>query len=478
MKKPFWKRPVAIILAVVMFGSICYSAWAGIGTLQQRKNNQDNPSNQTVITMIVTPTPGATTKTELQVDEESMKLLEEMITLTENGEYEKAMEHFQTLESKYSKENLLYFYRGNIYLYQEEYETALTDYLTAIKGHEDVVEINTFIGLCYAGMGDDSSAAPYLEKGLASEEVDESVYQQCVVSYQNAKQYEKAMEIAEKYLALFPENSTPYTYIGNIFLLQENNEKAIFYYEKAVELEKDEEQLAALRLNLGECYLITEQYEACIPYYEEYLKSVKEDPEGDTSVIHLHLGLAYMSLDRYQDALGEFGQCSKESEEYSEALLEMGLCSYMLDDYAKTVEYLVQYYDLDIEDHNFDAKVYLGIALYEENRYEDAEQAFRASLDVEGMKETCLYYLGSIDIFKEDYRQAVVDYTELIPLGFETETAFYNRGVAYLNLEENEKAKADFSSVVESGQKEELVENAQKVLEQFKALEESTNDKN
>ncbi|MCI8371313.1 MAG: tetratricopeptide repeat protein [Lachnospiraceae bacterium] len=133
----------------------------------------------------------------------------------------------------------------------------------------------------------------------------------------------------------------------------------------------------------------------------------------------------------------------KKAEQYMEKA-EYGLA---LDDYNKAI----------MEDEDLqEAYRGAGIANLKMADYQAAEDMFlRALKESDGMigktEEDLSYYLGEVQICLGKYKEAASCYSNIIEFDEEELWAYFYRGSAYLQMDEQEKAKKDFDRAAKEG---------------------------
>ena len=114
--------------------------------------------------------------------------------------------------------------------------------------------------------------------------------------YGRIGQYETGIEHLSRALELQPDNPEPYKNIGLIYKAQGRYSEAIENLEKALKLQIGRGDLQT-HLNIGDTYRKMAQHEKAIPYYQ---KAIQLNPNHANA--HLLLGLSYRALKRSDQA--------------------------------------------------------------------------------------------------------------------------------------------------------------------------------
>jgi len=145
----------------------------------------------------------------------------------------------------------------------------------------------------------------YLHKpALASQESsqpDPAVkhYVEAARQAQTAHDLARAVEEYKKALALAPESAELYQNLGLVYHLQNNYRAAIVVFEKALKIQPD---LWVSNLFLGMGYFKTNRFSEALPLLQ---KALDRGPKQAELEGRLWLGITYMALGRYEDAISQ-----------------------------------------------------------------------------------------------------------------------------------------------------------------------------
>jgi len=108
--------------------------------------------------------------------------------------------------------------------------------------------------------------------------------------------------------------------IGIIYVLQENYSKAIYYFNKSLEIEQDRTdplQKSIRYFNLGDCYKELSKYNEAIGFYTNSLL-IENKLKNEVGIIYAQLGLAevYLSTKRIADAEQALSEIEKMQEAF------------------------------------------------------------------------------------------------------------------------------------------------------------------
>lgn len=126
----------------------------------------------------------------------------------------------------------------------------------------------------------------------------------------------KSFLILEEVIALNPENSDAYFYMGNIFHIQGQLGKAIKAFNKVIELDPNHTDAS---ISLSVIYNDIGKYEEAQKIFEKANENVKnkdlgvQDPHINKkfSLKHFEIAEMYFSYNRYEEALFEYNKAIK-----------------------------------------------------------------------------------------------------------------------------------------------------------------------
>lgn len=169
---------------------------------------------------------------------------------------------------------LEFFEKGNQQFKQKNYEQALENYNKFLEKNPELFQVHLSIGNCYREMGQ-------MEKAL-----DE--YQIVIDKADEEKQKEK--EVKAKAIAG----------IGEVYLMQDDLDKAQQYFEKSLELNPNDQILA---YNVGEIYFSHQKMDQAIKYYQLAAQVNPDWPDP-----YLRMGYAYLNKKEYEKAEETFNK--------------------------------------------------------------------------------------------------------------------------------------------------------------------------
>ena len=260
--------------------------------------------------------------------------------------------------------------------------------------------------------------------------------------------------------------STCYDLIGTISQFQEDYDKSILYYNKALEIAKDKgDQLKAAGYisNIGRIYCIKGDLDKGVSFYKDAILIYNNLNEGKRTLSPLsNIALTYTQQGRHIEALKYIKKCLSGFREHgnkiygSNILLNTGILYSSLEEYDKALPYIQESLELNKELKNeleiSKCIMSLGVIYRSKKEYDKALDYFNEALiicdkiDSSEGKSNCYSNIGSLQIEKGEYNQALITHKkgqELnLALGRKHAIAesYVASGIAYYNLGNNKEA--------------------------------------
>lgn len=219
-----------------------------------------------------------------------------------NGSYEAAINTYNSIIAKDDKDALAYNNRALCYKNLGDYANSLTDYDRAISLKPDTYSF--YFGKYYLlqESGDEAAANEVLNK--ASEitvKTSEDQYNLAKIHYCQGE-YETALsELNDGFVNGFKE---AYYYIGEIYRLKKDYQKAIYYYK--IYLEEGEITTPNVYNQIAACLIKTGEYNDAIKYLEQGIAYHYAD----------NMRILYRNEIIVYECLGKFDIAEKKLKEY------------------------------------------------------------------------------------------------------------------------------------------------------------------
>ena len=240
--------------------------------------------------------------------------------------------------------------------------------------------------------------------------------------------------------------------------------QALPLLDKSLKYPQDDALRAAAQVLRGEIYSVGQQYPEAIAAYAAAARSARQGgvSADETQYVQLArygLGYAFYNTKQYAQAQPQFQAYLKDpaaqpaDPNYYDATLRLGDTYYVAKDYNSALAEYEQVIQANAPDKDY-AAYQKGVTLGLLNRPDEAKQALAALLQSSPNSryaEQAVFQQAQLDYQAGDYQPAVEGFTRLItnrPTSSLLPEAYQRRGVAYANLEQQDKAVTDFQKVL------------------------------
>ncbi|TDN39223.1 tetratricopeptide repeat protein [Hymenobacter sp. UV11] len=240
--------------------------------------------------------------------------------------------------------------------------------------------------------------------------------------------------------------------------------QALPLLDKSLKYPQDDGLRAAAQVLRGEIYSVGQQYPEAITAYAAAARSARQGGVSDEETQYVQLaryglGYAYYNTKQYSKAQPQFqaylnDAAAKPSEpNYYDAILRLGDTYYVAKDYNSALAQYDKVIQANAPDKDY-AYYQKGVTLGLLGRQDEANQTLAALLQSNPNSryaEQAVFQQAQLAFQAGDYQPAVDSYTRLIqnrPTSSLLPDAYQRRGVAYANLEQQDKAVLDFQKVL------------------------------
>ncbi len=285
--------------------------------------------------------------------------------------------------------------------------------------------------------------------------------------------FQKAIPYYNKAIEINKDHYYAYDGLGDCYRMLTQYQKAIQYYNKAIEINKDHYYAYD---GLGDCYRMLKQYQKAIQYYNKAIEINKDD-----YYTYNGLGDCYRMLDQYQKAIQYFNKAIEINKDDYRAYYGLGDCYRMLDQYQKAIQYFnkaieinkddyraydglgdcyrmldqyqkaIPYYNKAIEINKDDYRAYdgLGDCYRMLTQYQKAIQYYNKAIEIN--KDDYYAYDGLGDCYRMlgQYQKAIPYYNKAIEINKDDYYAYKGLGDCYRMLEQEQKAIPYFNKAIE-----------------------------
>jgi protein O-mannosyl-transferase len=162
--------------------------------------------------------------------------------------------------------------RGNIYLDQKDYDSAISDFSQAIRLRPDYASAYSNRGLAYYNLGNKTLALEDFNKSLGLNASQDFVYVNRGLVYTDIGKYDLAIQDLNEAIKLNPDNAYAYNNRGRLYFTERQYDLALTDFNKALELKKD---LVKAYVSRGNVFLVKKMTGEAL---RDYNKALQYDP--------------------------------------------------------------------------------------------------------------------------------------------------------------------------------------------------------
>lgn len=281
-------------------------------------------------------------------------------------------------------------------------------------------------------------------------------------------EHTKAEKWYRQALSLNPNEARAYLGLGETYWFEGRSSDAKRAYEEAIRLKPD---------FIDAWWALDDAYDlVCYTYnYEETIESLKQTLRVDPKdyLATYGLGKIYFHQKRYDEALEQFQRVVQLKPNWA-GYYEMGRIydaqqkyEEAIEAYKKSLSFssaLNAYEPFVIAINN--AQFGLGVAYYNQQRYEDASKAFENYVRLQPKIYTAHAYLGNAYLKLHRYNEARDQYLQTIRLKPDSAVAHFGLGLAALELKDKSTAMEQYQELKKLGS-----HYAEELLSKIRCLE-------
>ena len=252
---------------------------------------------------------------------------------------------------------------------------------------------------------------------------------------------ETAVKAFDRAIAINPDNTEVYSHIGAVYLDQKDYTKALDLYEKAAQAKPDEEKIQLILVDIYEKLKMDDKA-------EEILKKLAQKSPKRAD-LHFLMGDFYRQRERYAESLPSFAK-AYELKNTSQANATM-LLTLLLELGKNQEAALFAQKAADNLKHKKEFFLFTGLSFSNFGLFDDALHFLEMAKDIEPMEIDTYSLIAGVYNKKKEYEKAVKVFTDLKEtLPTETNTAEYYEMLASVYMEQRNYKKAD-EALIQAG---------------------------
>ncbi len=233
------------------------------------------------------------------------------------------------------------------------------------------------------------------------------------------KHYKQAVEALYKALCIEPDNVEILSQISHLYYLMNNFERSLEYAEKILEINPVHVDTLRTVININK---FAKKYAKALEVAEKLYNS---SPDKENFIILLELLSECGQHEKLLEAI-ENSPFVKDNDE--KILFLKGYTYLKLSNTQEAVN--IFNHIISCFPSNIDAKYYLAVIYYEQQKYDEAENLFRSILD-DIQSDKIYNYLGLINLEKHKTADAINYFQFAIKIDSQNAGYYFNLGTAY-----------------------------------------------
>ncbi|KUG07775.1 tetratricopeptide repeat protein [Solirubrum puertoriconensis] len=245
--------------------------------------------------------------------------------------------------------------------------------------------------------------------------------------------------------------------------------------EKSLRYPQDDALRAAAEVLRGEVYSLNQEYPQAIQSYTAALRTARDGAAAQTDYdqkARYGLGYAYYNTKKYDQARPYFQQYVSDKDakpgtdpNYYDATLRLADTYYVAKNYAQALELYDKVIQANAAEKDF-AYYQKSVTLGLMGRRDDAAKTLQTLLRTSPNSryaDDAVYQQAQLDFENGNFQPAVEGFSRLVnnrPNSPLVPQALLRRGIAYQNLQQHEKAAADFKQVLQQYPRSKAASNA------------------
>lgn len=271
---------------------------------------------------------------------------------------------------------------------------------------------------------------------LAKNPKNDSLWAERALLFLSAEQIDSAYSSISKALLINSNVSRYHVILSDLYLARNSINNCRDALLRAIEL--DDENIEALS-KLAELYFLIGDYEKSYAYLNKIT-----DLDPNNAKAYFMKGYGLLEQGDTNKAIAAMQRATQADPNYYEAFLKLGQ---LLSD--KDLQLADEYYKaaLRIQPNSEEALYMYAYHLQNTNRIDQAIEYYQKIITINPINKFAYYNLGYIYlVYKKDFNKSIYNFTQSIEIDSSYAEAYYNRGLAYEQLGENEKAISDYKT--------------------------------
>ena len=350
------------------------------------------------------------------------KLVDDLISLYNNGQSKTVFDKSQSLSKQYPKSFMVWNILGAASARIGMLDEAIDAYKNCISLKPHFAEAYSNMGVALYNQGKEDEALLAYEKAISLKPDYIEAYRNMGVTLQGLGRYLEAIEAYNKCISINPNYVEAYFNIGVALNDQGKINEAIHAYKKILLINPN---YAKAYNNIGNSLKEQGHFVEAIEYYN---KCISLQP--DYANAYYNMGNIFKEQSNFDKAISSYEQAIKFKPNYAEAYSNLGIT---LQDQGKLDEAIFAYRkSLTLKPDYAEAYSNLGVALRDQGKIHESITALKKSLSLNPDFARAYNNLGNTLLDKGDLKKATEAYTKAISLDPDYAEAHHNLSFSLL----------------------------------------------
>ena len=269
---------------------------------------------------------------------------------------------------------------------QREFEQAIEKTNSVIKEYPKSALLMALQGHAYADLGNSIEAIRFLNKSIEIDENYVDAYYNLAHIFQSLDKNQEAIDCYNKTIEIRPNYFAAYNNLGNIYREQRDFEASLDCFKKAIEINP---KYADSYNNMGNALTEMGELNAAVDSFKTALEIKPQFAEA-----YFNMGKAYQDHEKYSDAINCYWGALKINNQYADAHYNLGMIYRELGDFEKAIAQCRTAFSID------------------PTNYSEAEHLVSAMLGETTKAAPRKYVEGLFDTFAESFDDMLVNKLE------------------------------------------------------------------
>jgi len=349
----------------------------------------------------------------------------------------------------------IYFYRGTAYLYNSNFDQAITDFSKTLELQTDYALAYHNRSIAYFSKGEYDRVITDIDQAIRLKSDDAYAYSIRGTAYYFKGQYDSSIANLNQVIKLKLDNVYDYYYRGLAYYYKGDRDNALLDFDQAIKLKSD---YVEAYISRGNIFAEKGIYFHAI---QDYSQAIKLKP--DDTLAYYNRGLAYFGKGDWDYAIADFDYIIKLKPHKTIAFHSRGLAYIRKGGYNQAIADLSQAIKLKFD--YGDAYCNRGNAYLIKGDYNRAIMDFNLCIKLKPNDVDAYYNRGNAYKYKGDFGRAITDFDQAIKIKSDDVLVYYNRGDTYKLKNDKKKAIIDFKKILELTNDPDLRKQAKQQLQ-------------